>query len=208
MAKRLKIAYVLGAFPVLSETFIGNEMIALLALGYEIDPIVLSAKETVGQPIDRELAAQLRRMRSIKSFETLQTILLSPIGSWRAWRFARSLTGMRPRSALWYGAKVAAICRRLDCEHVHAHFAHSATTIAIVAARMVGRSVSFTSHGYDLYGESSDIPQKLMAANFAVAVCKEMAEHANTVVILEPADKPVMGAIAGSVIDDHTFSVR
>lgn len=56
--------------------------------------------------------------------------------------------------------------------HLHAHYAHGATTIAWFAARITGRTFSFTGHAKDIYAQSSNaegvLRRKLEAARFAV----------------------------------------
>src|ERR1700735_3007219 len=51
-----RIAYILSKFPVLSETFIGNEMRALEAMGCEIFPIALHAPDADFQEKDKAFA--------------------------------------------------------------------------------------------------------------------------------------------------------
>jgi glycosyltransferase involved in cell wall biosynthesis len=48
-----------------------------------------------------------------------------------------------------------------------------------VAARLLGLSVSFTSHGSDVYKTPSDLSLKLQNADFSVAVCKRMQNDFN-----------------------------
>lgn len=56
--------------------------------------------------------------------------------------------------------------------HLHAHYAHGATSIAWFASRISGRSFSFTGHAKDIYADSSNpegvLRRKLRAARFAV----------------------------------------
>jgi glycosyltransferase involved in cell wall biosynthesis len=60
-----------------------------------------------------------------------------------------------------------------DVRHVHAHFCHSATTIAWLASVMTGRSLSFTAHAKDLYcaelNPAGLLERKLAAARFVVS---------------------------------------
>lgn len=60
--------------------------------------------------------------------------------------------------------------------HLHAHYAHGATTVAWFAAVIAGRSFSFTGHAKDIYSDTSNpggaLRRKLCAAHFAVT-CTE-----------------------------------
>lgn len=60
--------------------------------------------------------------------------------------------------------------------HLHAHYAHGATTIAWFASRITGCSFSFTGHAKDLYNDSANpgdaLRRKLDSARFALT-CTE-----------------------------------
>ncbi len=59
-----------------------------------------------------------------------------------------------------------------EVRHLHAHYAHGATTIAWFAATITGLPFSFTGHAKDIYADSSNaagvLRRKLEAARFAV----------------------------------------
>ncbi len=64
--------------------------------------------------------------------------------------------------------------------HLHAHYAHGATTVAWFAASIAGLSFSFTGHARDIYADSSNakgvLRRKLEAARFAVT-CTGTNQH-------------------------------
>ena len=59
-----------------------------------------------------------------------------------------------------------------DVRHLHAHFAHGATTVAWLAAMITGLPFSFTAHATDIYREAVNpaglLRRKLAAARFVV----------------------------------------
>jgi glycosyltransferase involved in cell wall biosynthesis len=176
-ARRLSILHVMAAFPVLSETFVGNEIRALRRLGHRVLPLALSAKTHACQPEDEAFRAETLHPASIGRGTALAALAPRPDRLLRAASFALAQRGIRPRSLLLSGARVALAARRAGCAHIHAHFAHAPAATAIVAARLAGCTVSFTGHGYDIYGAAAaDLPAKLAAADLAVAVCEDMAE--------------------------------
>jgi glycosyltransferase involved in cell wall biosynthesis len=65
-----------------------------------------------------------------------------------------------------------AIATAGDVRHIHAHFCHSATTVAWLAAIMTGIPLSFTAHAKDVYCEELNpaglLIRKLAAARFVV----------------------------------------
>ena len=68
-----------------------------------------------------------------------------------------------------------------DVRHIHAHFAHGATTVAWVASMVTGLPFSFTGHAKDIYSPSLNpgglLPRKLRAARFAVTCTETNREH-------------------------------
>ncbi|NOT54097.1 MAG: glycosyltransferase family 4 protein [Deltaproteobacteria bacterium] len=67
-----------------------------------------------------------------------------------------------------------------EVRHLHAHYAHGATTVAWLAAMMTGLSFSFTGHAKDIYAESLNpaglLRRKLAAARFVVT-CTEVNQR-------------------------------
>ncbi len=173
-AAPLSVLYVLGAFPVLSETFISNEIRAMRALGHRVVPLALQPYDGACQPADEPFRAETIALRHIPVRDALTFAVAHPKRLQSALRFARQQAGIRPRSLLLAGARVALAAKRHGCTHLHAHFALSAAATAIVAARLAGATASFTSHGYDVYGTPADLPLKLAAADVAIAVCQDM----------------------------------
>ncbi len=175
-AGRLDILTVTGSFPVLSETFISNEIRALRALGHRVTPVSLSAEARPCQPEDEAFRAETRHLRDAPVLAALLRGVSRPDRLARALRFARRQHGIPPRSLLLAGARLALITRQAGARHIHAHFAHAPAATAIVAARLAGITASFTGHGFDVYGSArADLPAKLEAADLAVAVCEDMA---------------------------------
>lgn len=172
----MSVLYVLNEFPVLSETFISNEIRAMRALGHRAIPLALVPHAGRQQPEDAGLRAEMLQLADEPAAAALRQAARRPWCLARGLHFIRRQQGLPARSLLLAGARVAAVARRLGCTHVHAHFAHSATATAIVGARLAGLTVSFTAHGFDVYGAPSDLREKLEAADLAVAVCNDMQD--------------------------------
>jgi glycosyltransferase involved in cell wall biosynthesis len=77
-----------------------------------------------------------------------------------------------------------------EVRHIHAHFAHGATTVAWVASMVTGLPFSFTGHAKDIYTPSLNpgglLPRKLRAARFAVTCTETNVAHLRG---LEPSAK-------------------
>ncbi|TDH59780.1 colanic acid biosynthesis glycosyltransferase WcaL [Dankookia rubra] len=166
--------HVLAAFPVLSETFISNEIRALRARGHRVVPLAIAPYDGPCQPEDEAFRAETVALGDQPRLPAMLGALAHPAGLARALAFCRAQRALSLPSLLLAGARAALVARRAGVRHVHAHYAHGAAAIGIVAARLSGLTCSFISHGYDLYGSPTDIPAKLAAADAVVATCEDM----------------------------------
>lgn len=169
------IAYVINDFPILSETFIGNEIRAMEKRGHHIVPFVFRTHKGMAQPEDIELAKKFLCVGDIPARRINKIGLLRCCGCHRALSFVHSQRLLGRASLLWNAAKLAGELIVHNCGHVHAHFAGGGAAHAIVAARLAGIPMSFTCHGHDVYAEPEDLPAKLAAADKVIAVCCDLA---------------------------------
>ncbi len=171
----LSVCYVLAGFPVLSETFVSNEVRAMRALGHRVVPVTLAPHDGPCQPEDEGFRDEVLHLANIPTTQAIAAAAAHPDRLFEALRFARAQQGIPTRSLLRAGARVALAARRAGCTHLHAHFAHSAAATAIMAAKLAGLTCSFIGHGYDIYGTPSDLPVKLRTVDVALATCGDMA---------------------------------
>lgn len=169
------IGYVLGSFPVLSETFVGDDMRAVMARGHRLAFVVMRRRTEAAQPDDMRLAEQAIDLRGLDAWEALSAAAHPSASAVEALLFCRRQTRLPVRSLIWNGLKIAAAFRRAGVEHIHAHFSGGTAAHAIFAARWMGVSVSFICHGHDVYAEPEDLALKLRSADGVVAVCDDMA---------------------------------
>ncbi|MBB1489093.1 glycosyltransferase family 4 protein [Oceanospirillum sediminis] len=169
-----RIAYLMTSFPVLSETFIGNEIRAMQAKGHFILPCSFERASGKAQPADLMLADQLKLLIDVPVAKVLWQLSASPKRLQSAMQFINQQKSLPARSLLWYGARMAALVEQHGCQHIHAHFGLASAATAIVAAKLAGVTVSFTCHGFDVYRSPADLAVKMKHADFTVAVCNEM----------------------------------
>ncbi|TCS42376.1 glycosyltransferase [Reinekea marinisedimentorum] len=170
------IGYVLGDFPVLSETFIGNEMRALQDRGFGIAPFAFASNPEQGQPIDKPLAEQTQKIIAVPTVKALAMWGKNAANSARALSFVQQQTGLPKKSLIKSAGQLAYLASQANCSHLHAHFALHTAATAIVAAKLLGCTVSFVGHGFDVYVSPTDLALKLQHASFAVAVCEDMQQ--------------------------------
>ncbi len=166
------VGYILRSYPRLSQTFILNEILALEQLGVRIvifagtDP-----REPVGQPEVGDVQAPVhyldiatQRPAALIVAEHLRLARAAPRRYLRALRYVLAHgdidTGYHAASRFACFAQAVYLARLLRAEqrregraigHLHAHFAHDPTLIAVLAQILTGLPYSFTAHARDLY---------------------------------------------------------
>lgn len=183
-----KIAYVLKMFPRFSETFILNEILELERLGQRVEIFSLH------QPIDPEVHADVEKLRSKVTYlpaRITAEMIDRQVGRGDRSRIARTYLGREIKAARLAGdrkrrkralqaAFVTPMLKRAGVGHVHAHFATSATDVALQIGRLTDLPFSFTAHAKDIFHESVDRPalrRKLRAARFSVTVSDFNRRH-------------------------------
>lgn len=176
-----RIAYILGRFPVMSETFIGNEIRAVEALGHEIFPIALHRPDAEFQPEDASLAARTLYFSAINPQTSKTLIRQHLLKFYRIIYFVLSQTTEPYYPLMIHAAYLANYMEEHKCTHVHAHFGWGAATYAIAAARLLGLPVTFTCHGSDVYARPLDLKLKCHAASAVIAVSPTLAKDLQAV---------------------------
>jgi glycosyltransferase involved in cell wall biosynthesis len=172
-------------FPQTSETFIANEILALERLGVSIRlysyrrpsaPVphryidAIQAPVTyLPDPLNRHLGVLLRsareeRKRDPERFgEALRYVLQHTVRE-------RNLDTWR---RLLQASYIAGQLAGTDVQHLHAHFAHGATRVAMLTSRLTGLPYSFTAHARDVFNKAVDqrlLDEKATRARFVVTV--------------------------------------
>lgn len=177
---RRPVGYVLRKFPVLSETFILNELLALEAQGVPLHVFSLAP------PRDPRYHEGIARLKAPITYVPgpleLRTLLRH---NWRLCRrhrkrylrqLLRVLLTFRP-SLLWrflQAGHVADRARRFKVRHLHAHFANRTTTVAFQASRILKIPYSFTAHAFDIHRDANRrvLSRKMRHARFVVTVSR------------------------------------
>ena len=180
----MRVGYLLGDFPVVSERFLLRELAELDRRGVPLS--VYALRRCKGGPIPPEAEAFVERVRYIP-----------PLVSWRAARAAarralhlRSYLGTKatmaglavrsrslaPRAIpnLAAAEYIADDMARAGVTHVHAAFASQPALIGLLVARSLGLPFSFAGHARDIFVRAQVLPEKIAAARF-VNVCTEHA---------------------------------
>jgi glycosyltransferase involved in cell wall biosynthesis len=182
----LRLTYLHGRYPVLTETFIDREIQRLLARG--VDLRVMSIR----RPSDELSAAQRalsERVEYLLPASPPQVALAMLWGLFRhpatflwtlAWLLSRRHPpGTRSRTVLHFATGVYAAWRLRDRRgvHVHAHFVDRAATVALVASRLLGTTYSVTAHAQEIYVNPVMLRERISEAAFAVTCTEYNRRH-------------------------------
>jgi glycosyltransferase involved in cell wall biosynthesis len=176
-----RIAYVLGEFPSISETFILREMHALRERGFEIMPFALRRPEdgTVHRsaasfpsatyyPSDRggPPAAEGREATGLPAADVRRALAALVYRHRGRPRILLSAVRRFPTAV-----RFARLARAAGVGHIHAHFALITADVAAVMAHLTGLRFSVSAHARDIYCSSAaELRARLRDAEF-VAVC-------------------------------------
>ncbi len=173
------VGYVVRKFPVLSETFVLNELLALEARGVRLHIFSLQ------RPNDPRFHDDLPKLQARVSYVP-DVFELGRLA--RHHRRAAKSRGRRYLGALAYAAAtgkpsllwrfaqsayVANEARRLGLKHLHAQFANRPASVALLASKMAGIPFSFTAHATDIFKtrvSRQALARKAREARFVVTV--------------------------------------
>jgi glycosyltransferase involved in cell wall biosynthesis len=185
------LGMILKGYPRISETFISNEIRLLEKLGFKIHLI------SMRQPRENFTHDSVKEIQA--SVDYLPETLLKPLprllyhnlrlaanrpGTYRAalktaWRrFARTRKSATIKHLLQAGYLVQHILPARQVTHLHAHFAHSPTSVALFTSRLTGLPFSFTAHAKDIYtSDPRQICEKIALARFVVTCTEYNRKH-------------------------------
>ena len=197
MRKRVgpsRVGYIVNAYPVVSETFLVNELRGVERAGVSTAIIALSRRQDTVEPAGTdEIEGRILRppellplgwLRFLRAhleafvgapgdyLRILRDDLLRPFGmALRQPRKRNLWKGLRRRSRLFAMASlVARQAKRAEVGHLHAHYAKEPLEVAARVRWLTGLTYSFAVHAKDLYtSPPSRLARRLSKARFALA---------------------------------------
>ncbi len=180
------LGLILKGFPRISETFISNEILLLEQLGFRIHIFSMrKPRENFSHNSVRNIKARADYLPE-SLLEGLPVLL--PANAALAARKPRAFavackTAFRRflrtrKSATWKhllqaGYLVEKLLPGTGVAHLHAHFAHSPTSVAMFASLLSGIPFSFTAHAKDIYTSEPRQLREKMARARVVITCTE-----------------------------------
>ncbi|HEV8375816.1 MAG TPA: glycosyltransferase [Candidatus Polarisedimenticolia bacterium] len=178
---RARIAYILTAFPTVSETFVEGEFRALARRGLSLDLYATRNFQEIapgdepatstGLHVERSpylWSAEIPRaffyFLSRRPARTLGTLAKILIGNARSPRYLSHALALFPKCLVF-----ARLMERRGTSHVHGTWAHYPATVAYVTSRILGISYSFAGHaGLDVLSDRTFLATKLRSARFVL----------------------------------------
>ena len=161
-----RIAYLAGNLPKASETFVYREVLGLRERGWEVHAFTLRPTAM------EDLPAGLEGVDATPVYDGT----LWPRPTWDVVRAGEATSvGGRVKAGFQKaaGVRLAGMMRERGVTHVHAHFAHAPTSVAMYAARaLAGGSFSFTGHANDLFQRRHLLALKLRRAAFVACISR------------------------------------
>jgi len=172
-----KVAYFLDAFPILSETFILNEIKELKKNGLKVD--IISLQKSKEEVVHKDAVTLLDNVKYVshyrvpfhlKLYSALFIFVSNPARFLNAIFFVirtrKKLAGFR-KVIFW-----SYFVKKNKFQHIHAHFALDAAEFAMVISLITGIPYSFTAHAYDIFLRPSLLKEKMKYAKYVITVCE------------------------------------
>ncbi len=180
------LGMILKGYPRISETFISNEILLLEKLGFSIHLISMrDPRENFTHKSVRDIRADVDylpepMLKGLPRFlyHNVMLALKIPREYGAALRvalrrFSRTRKSATFKHLLQAGHLVHGFLNGRGIVHLHAHFAHSPSSVALFASRLSGLPFSFTAHAKDIYTSNREqLKEKIALARF-VATCTE-----------------------------------
>lgn len=188
---RTTIGMILKGYPRISETFIANEILLLERLGFNVH--IFSMRH----PREAFAHDNIRKIKANVDYLPQTLLAPLPIFLWHNMRLALKrpgayLAGLKLALVRWCRSRKSATFKHLlqagylvqrclpgtGVGHLHAHFAHSPTSVAMFSALLSGLPFSFTAHAKDIYTSNPDqLRQKIQQAAFVVTCTEYNRRH-------------------------------
>jgi glycosyltransferase involved in cell wall biosynthesis len=195
----VNVAYLLRSFPRLSQTFILSEVLMLEAQGIGIRILSLADPgEPIIQPNVARLHASITYLDELVPTTRRQMLLLHlHLCSRRPVRYLRALgcllagsrehrSGYSTYSGLRCFSFAACAATQLvkrhrgseRIHHIHAHFAHDPTFVAMLVHLLTGVSYSFTTHARDLFQtDKGSLVRRAAKATHVITCCRPNRDY-------------------------------
>lgn len=176
---KLKVAYIIGNFPLLSETFVASEISRLKSLGMDVH--IFAFAKPPSEDIEKLNASSKALMKEtcyLSDSECMLSALQHPLLVMRGWgenAKIHKVSTLTPNRMLrlFRAIAVADSLKRLGITHLHAHWPY-ATQVAHLVHTITGMRYSISVHAHEVAHENGHFPIVFDKLSFA-AFCNRGA---------------------------------
>jgi glycosyltransferase involved in cell wall biosynthesis len=187
-SRRKRVVYIIGRFPALTMTFITREILEAKRTGADLVLVSIRRSPPFEMcPEVEALAGETRYLLPVVWPKFLASVVYYL--ATRPWVFVSTLIyllsrphpslGARFKTLIHFaeGVHAAGLIRGDKVDHIHAHFADRAATVALVASRLVDVEFSFTAHANDIYIAPELLTEKVEHAKFTTTCTAYNKSH-------------------------------
>lgn len=211
---------ILKGYPRISESFISAEILLLESLGIPIEIYSLrEPREDFSHDHVKGIRASTTYLPEYV-FPHWQALLKSNIALRKLLgpHYARCMAGAAERA--WQRKKPATLRHFLQAghlaairlmhdpvTHLHAHFCHTPTSVALFASELTGLPFSFTAHAKDIYtSEPDQLVRKIRKARFVVTCTRYNAQYLEDLARSAGCDTPLHVVYHGIDLSFFSFA--
>ena len=185
------LGMVLKGFPRISETFISNEILLLEKLGFRIHLFSMrrprenfshESVQAIQAKVDYLPETLIKHLPRLL-YHNLHYAASKPRTYAKALKVAcRRFVRTRKSATIKHLMQAGYLADRLlpasGVVHLHAHFAHSPTSVAMFTSCLTGLPFSFTAHAKDIYtSDAAQLREKIEQARFVVTCTEYNRDH-------------------------------
>lgn len=193
--ERMRLVYLIGTYPELTNTFIDREIATLRRLGlFEIMIVSIRHPHTLDScsPEQKALYEETQYLLPARwaRFNFLSFLaaniffmFISPRVYFGTLVYLLSRSKANAKSwmmtTLYFlqGVLAANLLRKTEFDHLHVHFMDRAVLVALVVARFLKKTYSFTAHAADIYTGVALVREKIENAHFMITVSQYNKQH-------------------------------
>ena len=184
----LRLAYIIGTYPLSTTTFIEREIEALRRLGVTVHVISIRRPPRDHPPPQGTSDSDVHYVLPVRMgaliLNHLEGMVLRPRAYFRA--LGRLLSRPHPDLRSWVrtilhfglGVHTSRLIREMyPCDHIHAHFVDRAAIVALIAGRLLDKPFSATAHANDIYVDPVLLTEKIAQAKFVATCTRHNESH-------------------------------
>jgi glycosyltransferase involved in cell wall biosynthesis len=177
MSPKNRVAYIVGSYPSITQTFIMRELLELERNGFHLNVFSLQRpNHRIEHPEASALRASIiyiprpKEVLLLLLLAHIYCLVLKPLRYLKTISYVVSKNNANFWEAFLRAGFVVSKLQHTGIRHLHAHFAANQTLVAMLASSLTGLPYSFTAHAYDIFIEQQGLTEKIRSAKFVVAI--------------------------------------